>query len=63
MVSQRYYTRVAGKTHGPFSTRKLRQMASAGQLLPNDRVRSDGNSKSVSAGSIAGLFPAHIPIR
>jgi len=63
MVPQRYYTRVGGKTDGPFSARKLKQLVSSGQLLPNDRVRADGNPKSVSAGSIEGLFPHHLPIR
>jgi len=57
MVSRMYYTRVGGKTNGPFSPRKLRQLASAGQLLPNDWLRMDGNAKSVRAGNIEGLFP------
>ncbi len=58
MLSQWYYTRVGGKTDGPFSARKLRQLASTGRLRPDDRLRMDGNSKSVRAGNIAGLFPA-----
>lgn len=57
MLSQWYYTRVGGKTDGPFSARKLRQLASSGQLRPDDRLRMDGHAKSVRAGNIAGLFP------
>jgi hypothetical protein len=57
MVSQWYYTQVGGKTNGPFTTRKLRQLASTGQMLPNDKLRLDGHSKFVRAGNMAGLFP------
>lgn len=56
MVSQSYYTRVGGKTNGPFSLRRLRQMASVGKLHPNDMLRMDGNAKSVKAENIEGLF-------
>ena len=57
MVSRMYYTRLGGKTDGPFSAKKLRQLASAGRLQPDDRLRTDGNAKSVRAGTIEGLFP------
>jgi hypothetical protein len=61
VLSQWYYTRVGGKTNGPYSVRKLRQLASAGQLRPDDRLRMDGNAKSVRAGNIDGLFSPSAP--
>ena len=61
MVSQWYYLRVGGNPNGPFSARKIRQLASAGQLLPDDRLCLDGNPKVVRAGNIEGLSPPTSP--
>lgn len=61
MASQWYYKRVGGKTSGPFSGIRLRQLASSGQLRPNDSLRMDGNKKTVRAGDIEGVFPHSSP--
>lgn len=60
MVAQWFYKRTGTTVHGPFMTRKLKQLASSGELRPNDRLRMDGSTKVVRAGTMEGLFPATI---
>ena len=55
MLSQSYYTRIGGKTYVPLSPRRLRRLVLAGLLLPNDRLHTDGDAKTVRAGDIEGL--------
>lgn len=42
---------------GPVSAKQLRAFAAEGKLLPDDRVREEGSSKSIRAVKIQGLFP------
>ena len=61
VASRSYYTRVGGKTNGPYSVRQLRQLASAGRLTPDDSLRMDGNARSVRAVNIEGLSRIRLP--
>jgi antitoxin component YwqK of YwqJK toxin-antitoxin module len=49
-----------GKQHGPFTTPKLKQLASEGRIQPSDMLRKDGMQKWVQASAVKGLFPAQV---
>ncbi len=51
-----YYAK-EGRQHGPVSSSQLRQLASSGQLLPDDLVFREGSSNWVAASTVSGLFP------
>jgi hypothetical protein len=50
-----YYAK-AGKQFGPVSPAELRQMAQAGELVPDDLVFQEGGTQWVSASTVKGLF-------
>ena len=55
MASQWYVARDKKKS-GPFSSDQLNQLASAGRLLPTDRVWKEGMTSWVLASKVSGLF-------
>lgn len=55
MASQWYYSRNKRKL-GPVSSSELRQLATAGQLLPTDMVLKVGHDKWIPATAVKGLF-------
>jgi hypothetical protein len=57
MKTKWYFKRAGQRTSGPFTELRLTQMASAGQLLPGDSIRRDGETKAVRAGNLKCLFP------
>jgi len=56
MPTDWYYTRNGRVTLGPFTSRKLKHMASTGQLLPTDVVGKIGMEKAVRAQKVNWLF-------
>jgi hypothetical protein len=55
-----FYKRDGKLMLGPFSAKKLKEMASTGQILPTDTVRRDGaGMMMVAARRVKGLFPPH----
>jgi hypothetical protein len=50
-----------GKTFGPFTQARLRQLAAAGKLRPTDLFWKDGMKEWKRPDDIKGLFPA-IPV-
>jgi hypothetical protein len=46
----------SGKEHGPFTANQLRRLVESGQLLPNDKVKREGDISWVSADRVKGLF-------
>ena len=56
MASMWFYKRDGKLMVGPFSAKKLKQMAASGQILPTDKVRKVGKDKTVTASRVKGLF-------
>lgn len=56
MGNRWFITRDRKQRHGPFSDAQLRQLASAGKLLPSDMLLLQGSARWVAASSIDGLF-------
>jgi hypothetical protein len=56
MSSQWYFTHDGGEMLGPCTSKELRVLASAGKLLPTDRIRKEGMEKPVRARRLKGLF-------
>jgi hypothetical protein len=56
MATRWFFTRDGRQMHGPYTEGRISEMASTGQLLPNDKIRMDGSEKLVRAGMIKGLF-------
>lgn len=52
-----YYAK-GGKQNGPITSAQLRQLAQAGELLPDDLVFREGGTNWVAASTVNGLFPA-----
>src|SRR5262245_57538558 len=46
--------------YGPYPAAQMRQMAAAGQLVPQDMVLREGQPRWVEAASVKGLFPAPV---
>ncbi len=58
MIDRWYYTH-AGKTLGPVSSAQLRQLATSGQLAPNDLIWPEGGQQSGAVPAQAAVdFPA-----
>src|SRR3954447_19843709 len=53
---QWFFTRSDGERLGPFMPRKLQQMASDGQLCPNDRAREMGRAKTARERILKRVF-------
>ncbi len=47
-----------GRTFGPASVQTLSEWAQQGRLLPNTTLENLGTRERVTAGSVAGIFPA-----
>jgi hypothetical protein len=56
-----WYYAQGGQRSGPVSTIRLRQMASAGALQPNDLVWKQGLADWISAREVDGLFDRSLP--
>ena len=56
MASRWFYTHDGQPRLGPFTAKKLKEMAASGQILPTDAVRREGKDKSVTANRVKGLF-------
>jgi len=59
MASKWFYKRDNQMMLGPFTAKKLKEMAASGQILPTDTVRRDGAEMMVTARRVKGLFPPH----
>jgi hypothetical protein len=57
MASKWFHQRERQPMLGPFSAKKLKQMASSGQILPTDTVRREGAETMMAARRVKGLFP------
>lgn len=55
MASEWFY-RVAGEEHGPVSSRRLKELATSGELAPDDHIRRRESSHWTPAGQVKGLF-------
>src|SRR6516225_3179064 len=56
-MSQWYYAR-GDRQSGPVSSRELKRLADAGELLPTDLVWKDGETKRRPAAAFTHLFAA-----
>lgn len=52
-----WYCHIAGREIGPLTSHQLKEMATRGQIVPNDGVRQGTSGKWVSASHVRGLFP------
>lgn len=52
-----YYAK-NGQQQGPVTSAQLKQLASSGQIGPDDLVFREGGTQWVAASTVAGLFPA-----
>src|SRR5262249_2585142 len=59
-MSEWYYAR-NNQRLGPVSTEQLKQLASSGQLSPNDLVWKDAMANWMAASTIPNLFPSPAP--
>jgi hypothetical protein len=57
MASQWFISRVGAKSFGPFTSQKLKELASTGGVLASDMIRKEGADKTVKAGKLKALFP------
>jgi len=57
MADTRYFYSHAGQEYGPVSGSQLKQLASQGQIEPNDFVWREGGNQRVPAKNVRGLFP------
>jgi hypothetical protein len=60
MASKWFHQRDRQPIHGPFTAKRLKEMAASGQILPTDMVRREGSDAMVTAQRVKGLFPSHI---
>lgn len=51
-----FYAHVKGKVSGPFDATKLRALAAAGEISPDDQISKDGKTGWVAANDVRGLF-------
>jgi hypothetical protein len=58
MASRWFHKRDRQPMHGPFTAKKLKEMASSGQILPTDSVRREGTDTMITAQRVKGLFPS-----
>jgi uncharacterized protein DUF4339 len=59
-VEEYYYSR-EGQRLGPVSGDQLKQLASSGQLQPNDLIWKEGMANWIQAARVKGLFPVAAP--
>ena len=60
-MTQWYYRR-HGRSHGPFSPKQFKQLATSGRIQPTDEIRKDDMPNWVPGTKIEGLFP-RLPVR
>ena len=60
MASRWFYKRKGRPAVGPFTVKKLKELASSGQVLPTDSVRREGATVMVPARGVKGLFPTRV---
>ena len=56
-MAQEWYYLLDGEQRGPVSGGELKQLAAAGKLRPNDKVKKEGMPGWVAASQVKGLFP------
>jgi cyclophilin family peptidyl-prolyl cis-trans isomerase len=56
-MAQEWYYRENGQQHGPVTGAELKQLAAAGQLKPDDKVKREGKADWLLASQVKGLFP------
>lgn len=56
-MAQEWHYAKDGERHGPISAEELKQLATAGDLLPSDLVWTEGKDEWKPASVIKGLFP------
>ncbi len=61
MADEGWHYQAGGAEHGPVSPALLKRLADLGKLLPEDRVRRQGESRWVAARSVKGLFEENGP--
>jgi hypothetical protein len=61
MSSHWYYSHGDGRSAGPVSTSRLKELATSGSLLPEDLIRKKGSSTWRRAGKARGLFGPYEP--
>jgi hypothetical protein len=62
-MSRDWYLEIVGRELGPFVSQQLRMMATAGQVLPSDRVRHGKFGPWVRASTVKGMFPDPVDSR
>jgi WD40 repeat protein len=55
-MSTRWYVRVSGKEHGPYSSAQLKQLAQKGRISPATPVRREQDTDWTTAARIKGLL-------
>jgi len=58
---EEYYCSREGQRFGPVPGEQLKQLASAGQLQPNDLIWKEGMANWIQAARVKGLFPVAAP--
>jgi hypothetical protein len=53
-----WYVVKSGREDGPLTWGELRDLAAAGRIGPDDRVRPDGSGEARRAADVPGLYPA-----
>jgi predicted YcjX-like family ATPase len=56
-ISTTYFVKINDKKFGPFDAAKLKHLAGAGKVSPDDAVSRDGETSWVKASNVKGLFP------
>jgi TM2 domain-containing membrane protein YozV len=56
-MSNRWFLQHNGKTHGPFTSAQLKQLAGSGKINRDTKVRMNEDGKWAHAVNIRGLFP------
>lgn len=54
-MAQQWFRRVDGKTVGPITSQQLKEMASRGEIQPDEQLLNDANQSWVPAAKIQGL--------
>ena len=63
MPTKWFYKRDDQSIQGPFTAKKLKEMASSGQILPTDTVRRETAEKMITARRVKGERQLRWPIR
>lgn len=59
-MSDTFFLVRKSKRFGPYTFKKLQQLAAAGNIRPDDSVFEEGTRKTVVAGNIRGLLSATV---